>query len=196
MTDQTKTKTLNPVMLVERVEQLAGNELNDLCDATDAAIEGGGGFGWLHVTRIATMLERYWQGVVAMRRRVWLLVARLDGVICGTSPVMWMPPTNNEAQGHIVQPDHELRRAVGARARARENAGGKGRGTCASEEGFAVINLDVRCHDGARDRDCMKVHGLCAASAMHPYSVRLENQILKGYYYYKVIDPKAVEQQI
>jgi hypothetical protein len=30
----------------------------------------------------------------------------------------------------------------------------------------------------------------------HPYSVRLENQILKGYYYYKVIDPKAVEQQI
>jgi hypothetical protein len=69
MTDQTKTKTLNPVMLVERVEQLAGNELNDLCDATDAAIEGGGGFGWLQCARIATMLERYWQGVVAMRRR-------------------------------------------------------------------------------------------------------------------------------
>jgi ribosomal protein S18 acetylase RimI-like enzyme len=190
MTDQTKTKTLNPVMLVERVEQLAGNELNDLCDATDAAIEGGGGFGWLKKPN-RDILERYWKGVVTMPARI-LLVARLDGVICGTCQ-LWKPPMNNEAQRHIVtlttnfvapwSRGHGLAKMLVEKAEE-----------VAREEGFAVINLEVR-ETMARAIEIYESLGY-VRFGMHPYSVRLENQILKGYYYYKVIDPKAVEQQI
>ena len=47
MSDQTKLQPLPPEPTVEVLEQLSPGDLNDLCDATDAAIEGGGGFGWV-----------------------------------------------------------------------------------------------------------------------------------------------------
>ena len=80
-------------------EQLSAGDLNDLCDATDAAIEDGGGFGWVELPARET-LESYWRGVITAPTRA-LFVARLDGVICGTTQLM-LPPKNNEAQGHIV----------------------------------------------------------------------------------------------
>ena len=32
---------------IERLTQYAGTDLDDLCEATEAAIVEGGGFGWL-----------------------------------------------------------------------------------------------------------------------------------------------------
>ena len=32
---------------VERLRAFRGNDLGDLCDAAEAGIEAGGGFGWL-----------------------------------------------------------------------------------------------------------------------------------------------------
>ena len=72
---------------------LSTNDLNDLCDATDAAIEGGGGFGWVDLPS-RDILESYWNGVVTAPTRE-LFVARLDDVICGTTQVV-LPPKNNQ----------------------------------------------------------------------------------------------------
>ena len=140
MNDQTKAKPIDPIASVERIEELCANELNDLCDATDAAIQGGGGFGWLDLPA-RDILERYWQGVIAMPARV-LMVARLDNVICGTCQ-LWKPPVNNEAQKHIVQlttnfiapwaRGHSLAKKLIEKVEEE-----------ALKEGFAVINLDVR----------------------------------------------------
>ena len=190
MNDQTKIKPLAPEPSVELVESLSAADLNDLCDATDAAIEGGGGFGWIDLPA-RDALERYWEGVIAMPARM-LLVARLDGVICGTCQ-LWKPPQHNEAQAHIVNlttnfvtpwaRGHGLAKMLVEKAEE-----------VACAENFAVINLEVR-ETMTRAIEIYESLGYVRFGE-HPYSVRLPEQVLKGFYYYKVIDPKAVEQQV
>lgn len=169
---------------VEQItEKLSQPDLNDLCDATDAAIEGGGGFGWVALPA-RDSLERYWQGVIAAPTR-WLFVARLDGVICGTTQVV-LPPTNNEAQGHMVTlttnfvapwaRGHGLAKML---LEAIEE-------TCRAR-GFAVINLDVR---ETMDRAIATYESLgYQMFGEHPYSVRLKGETIKSRHYYKVINP-------
>ncbi len=188
MSDQINIQELPPAPTVERIEKLSLNDLNDLCDATDAAIEGGGGFGWLALPS-RDMLERYWQGVMTMPARI-LFVARLDGVICGTCQ-LWKPPINNEAQAHCVQLTTNFvapwARGHGLAKMLLEEAE-----KVALEEEFAVINLDVReTHDLA-----IKLYESLGyvRFGVHPYSVRLPEKIVKSFYYYKLIDPKAVGQ--
>lgn len=100
MNDRANTKPLAPTPAVERVKELPSGDLNDLCDATIAGIEGGGGFGWVKKPE-RSVLERYWQGVLAMPARI-LFVARMDNMICGSCQLV-KPPANNEAQGHALQ---------------------------------------------------------------------------------------------
>ena len=188
MSDQTKIKPLAPAPSVELVEELSGPDLNDLCDATDAAIEGGGGFGWIDLPN-REVLERYWQGVIAMPARM-LLVARLDGVICGTCQ-LWKPPAHNEAQAHIVTLTTNFV-APWARSHGLAKMLVEKAEEIAVTENFAVINLEVR-ETMNRAIEIYESLGY-VRFGMHPYSVRLPGEVLKGYYYYKVIDPKAVEQ--
>ncbi len=190
MSDQHPMKPTDPVATVERViQELTPADINDLSDATDAAVEGGGGFGWVDLPS-RDLLERFWQGVIAMPARV-LFVARLDGVICGTCQLI-MPPVNNEAQSHAVQlttsfiapwaRGHNLAHMLITQAEE-----------VALEEGFSVINLDVReTMEGA-----IKLYEDLGYTRIgeHPYYARVKNEVVKGYYYYKVIDPKAVEQE-
>ena len=56
------TETATQVM-VETVTALKGADRHDLCDAAEAAILHGGGFGWLSPPPRQTM-EAYWQGVL------------------------------------------------------------------------------------------------------------------------------------
>ena len=188
MNDQRQRKPLPPELDVEVVTKLSTADLNDLCDATDAAIQGGGGFGWVDLPN-REVLERYWQGVLTMPARI-LLVARLDGVICGTCQ-LWKPPAHNEAQAHVVTLTTNFvapwARGHGLALKLVEKAE-----EVARDEKFAVINLEVR-ETMSRAIEIYENLGY-VRFGMHPYSVRLPEQILKGYYYYKVIDPKAVEQ--
>lgn len=190
MNDQTKIQTLPPAPSVERIEDLSTSDLNDLCDATFAAIEGGGGFGWVHQPD-RDILERYWRGVMTMPARI-LLVARLDGVICGTCQ-LWKPPMNNEAQRHIVTLTTNFvapwARGHGLARKLVEKAE-----DVAREEKFAVINLEVR-ESMSRAIEIYESLGYVRFGT-HPYSVRIDDKILKGHYYYKVIDPKAVQQDL
>jgi ribosomal protein S18 acetylase RimI-like enzyme len=187
MNDQTKLKPLPPEPTVEVLESLTASDLNDLCDATDAAIQGGGGFGWVE-TPSREVLERYWQGVLAMPARI-LMVARLDGVICGTCQ-LWKPPLNNEAQAHVVTLTTNFvapwARNYGLAKMLVEKAE-----DIARKEGFAVINLEVR-ESMTRAIEIYEAMGY-VRFGMHPYSVRVKDETLKGYFYYKVIDPEAVK---
>lgn len=190
MNDQSKLKMQEPKVTVEFVEEsLSRPDLNDLCDATDAAIEGGGGFGWVHVPE-RDMLERYWQGVIAAPMRQ-LFVARLDGVICGTTQLI-LPPNNNEAQAHMVQMTTNFvapwARGHGLARMLLENVEKK-----AHEMGYAVINLDVR---ETMERAIALYESLgYVRFGQHPLSVRVNGETVASVYYFKNINPAFFEKK-
>ena len=68
-----------------------------LCDATEEAIIGGGGFGWISPPSVK-MLQNYWKGVLLIPERV-LIVGKLDNVLAGSVQII-KPAKNNEAQAH------------------------------------------------------------------------------------------------
>ena len=182
MSEQTQ-KTLKPIPSVERVDgPLSVADLNDLCDATDAAIEAGGGFGWVTLPN-RDILERFWQGVIAMPARM-LFVARLDGVICGTAQLV-RPPKNNEAQAFAV---HLTGLFIAPWARGQ----GLSRRLLdyiektAVKEGFSVINLDVRETQDA----ALQLYESAGYTLIgeHPYYARVDGKAVGGRYYYKAID--------
>ncbi len=184
MTDNAAAKKQADIRVEQITQPLTQNDLNDLCDATEAAIEGGGGFGWLRAPA-RQGLERYWQGVIAAPTR-WLFVARLDGVICGTTQVV-LPPNNNEAQGHTVQLTTNF---VAPWARGHGLAPmllEKVEQVC-RDDGYAVINLDVR-EGMARAIEVYESLGYVQFGT-HPYSVKDANgNTIASRYYYKVINP-------
>lgn len=182
MNEQTQ-KTLKPIPSVERVDgPLSVADLNDLCDATDAAIEAGGGFGWVTLPN-RDILERFWQGVIAMPARM-LFVARLDGVLCGTAQLV-RPPKNNEAQAFAV---HLTGLFIAPWARGQ----GLSRRLLdyiektALKEGFSIINLDLRETQDA----AIKLYESAGYKLIgeHPYYARVNGKAVGGRYYYKAID--------
>ena len=188
MKDRKQIKNNKPIATVEQATELSPADMNDLCDATDEAIAAGGGFGWIKLPA-QDVLERYWQGVLTMPSRL-LFVARLDGVICGTCQLM-TPPRNNEAQAfavtlmtNFVAPwarGHGLARMLVEAAEKKALA-----------EGFSVINLDVR---ETLDAAIKLYESMGYVHfGTHPYYARVDNRIIKGLYYYKVIDEKAFAQ--
>lgn len=189
MSDQTNLKPEDPTVVVEHIlEPLSENDLNDLCDATDAAIEGGGGFGWVNLPA-RDIMERYWQGVITAPTR-WLFVARLDGVICGTTQLI-LPPKNNEAQSHIV---HLTTNFVAPWARGHSLAKMllEAVEEKALDAGYSVINLDVR---ETMESAIYLYESLGYTQfGLHPYSVKIGDEVMRSRYYYKIIDTKAFEQ--
>jgi len=189
MSDQIKVKQADPSYSVEFVQKpLSLGDLNDLCDATDAAIEGGGGFGWVKLPA-REIMERYWQGVITIPTRD-LFVARLDGVICGTCQLM-KRPVNNEAQSFsakltttFVAPWARGYGLAKMLIRAVEDH--------ACKEGIAVINLDIR----ETMSEAISLYESLGYERIgtHPYYAKVDGKVLKGYYYTRVIDQKALDQ--
>ncbi len=96
-----RTSALRPVRtVIERVTTLDGHDLDALCDATDAAIVDGNGFGWLKV-QPRDHMERYWKGVLLVPERL-LWVGRLDGAVAASAQLQ-LPSRFNEAQAHSPQ---------------------------------------------------------------------------------------------
>jgi ribosomal protein S18 acetylase RimI-like enzyme len=139
---------MGPVMAVDRkpstdIQQLKSIEevdLQDLCDATEAAIVDGNGFGWLTVPRRAVM-ESYWKGVVLMPERE-VFVAWLDGHIVGSIQLL-RPSRHNHAQGHIARLTTFF---IAPHARGLGLARGllQMAEDVARKDGFEQIDLDVR----------------------------------------------------
>ena len=168
-----------PTTAVERLSALAGADLHDLCDAAEAGIADGGGFGWLKVPPREAM-ESYWRGVLLVPERE-LFVARLDGTIGGSAQLL-KPSRNNEAgaqvgqlttfflapwaRGHGLAP--KLVQAIEDRAR---------------EVGLKVMTLDVR-ETQAR---AIEVYGQLGYSrwGSNPRYAYVNGRWMVGHYYGK-----------
>lgn len=171
---------MEPRPSVERAYQPLGQaDMNDLCDATDLAILGGGGFGWLELPA-REILERFWQGVVTMPART-LILARMDGVVCGACQLL-RPAPNNEAQTHIA----ELRThfvSPWARGHGLAHDLLREAEVVAREDGASVVNLDVRACQGAAIR-LYEDMGYTRIGT-HPAYARVDGEMIAGHYYYK-----------
>jgi ribosomal protein S18 acetylase RimI-like enzyme len=181
---QQRTKSLVPS--VERITtSLTTSDLEDLCDATDAAIESGGGFGWVSLPSRDT-LERYWQGVIAMPHRV-LIIARLGQAVCGAVQLV-KPPVNNEAQSFICQLTGMFL-APYARGQGLSRMLMQCAEQAAVDDGFSVMNLDVRQTQGP-------AIGLYESLGYeligrHPYYARVKGTVVPGLYYTKMINTRV-----
>src|ERR1700678_1209670 len=129
-----------PQFLVEHIEDLNDDDLAALCEATDAAIIDGGGFGWVQPPG-RRALENYFRGVLLVPERE-LFVARLDGDIVG-SAILVRPPRNNEAQAFAANLMHSYV-APYARGHGLARMLTEGVEDPARDLGYHVLNLDVR----------------------------------------------------
>lgn len=180
MYNHTDTNT-EPVITVEIAEHLSENDLYDLCDATEATIQDGGGFGWVSPPA-RQVLERYWFGVLAVPERQ-ILIARLDGVICGAVQLV-EPSKNNQAQSFaatllacFVAPWARGHKVGGELLKTGENL--------AVEKGYTLINLDVR---ETQKAAITLVESLGYKKwGENPYYAIVDNKSVTGYFYSKII---------
>ncbi len=129
-----------PDTAIERLKEFQNNDLADLCDAAEAAIGAGGGFGWLSPPPREVM-EAYWHGVLLIPERT-MIACRLDGVLAGSAQLT-RPPRNAESRAHgasvstfFVAPWARGHGLAPALLEACEDL--------ARKEGYTVLNLDVR----------------------------------------------------
>lgn len=174
-----------PVLAVERITALDDADLEALCEAANAAVIEGGGFGWLHPPgRLA--MERWFQGVLLVPERD-LFVGRLDGRIVGSAQLV-RPPRNNEAQAFASTLTHAFV-APYARGYGLARLITRRVEDWARAFGCHVLNLDVR-------------ETQTAAIAMyeslgyvrwgtHPAYALVDGRVIRGMYYYKMLEAKS-----
>lgn len=176
-----------PTIGVELLDGLGTADLNDLCDAAEAAIRDGGGFGWVSPPP-RDVLESYWRGVVLIPERD-LLVGRLDGVIAGSCQVL-KPARNNQAQSFACNLNTNFvapwARGHGLSAKLIETAEAHVR-----DAGFQILNLDVRETQIAAIRLFERL-GYTRFGA-HPRYARVGDRDVAGYFYYKALHDGAAE---
>lgn len=173
---------------VQVLNEFKSGELHDLCDATEAAILDGGGFGWL-APPARQVLENYWKGLLLVPERI-LFAARLDGVICGTAQ-LHKPPRNNEAQAfaaHLVSAFiSPWARGHGLARQLTEYVEDK-----AFESGFDVLTLDVRETQTA----AIKLYESMGYVrwGTNPHYARADRTQVAGHFYYKELRGAAKPQ--
>jgi ribosomal protein S18 acetylase RimI-like enzyme len=177
------TLSPEPELLIERLKQFNDHDLSTLCEATDAAIIDGGGFGWVTPPG-RRALETYFRGVLLVPERE-LFVARLNGDIVG-SAILVRPPRNNEAQAFAANLMHSyiapyarghglarmLTRAVEERAR---------------DLGYHILNLDVR-ETQAVAIAMYTSHGYIRWGE-HPEYAQVRGKSIAGFFFYKRLRP-------
>jgi len=176
---------LAEMVRAERVSSLNDEDMNALCEATDAAILDGGGFGWLSVPGRTTM-ERYFRGVLLVPERI-LFVARLNDIIVGAAQIV-RPPRNNEAQAMSATLTH-FYIAPYARGNGLGRELVEAAAHCARAMGYQVLNLDVRETQTA---------AIALFRAMgfqhwgtHPFYARANGQTVRGLFMTKRLQDEA-----
>ncbi|HSR71101.1 MAG TPA: GNAT family N-acetyltransferase [Kiloniellales bacterium] len=174
-----------PSVQVERVTELAGPDLHDLCDATEAAIRDGGGFGWLNPPPRQVM-EAYWKGVLLVPERE-LFLARLDGTVAGSAQLQ-RSPRNNEAQAPVGQLSTFFI-APWARGHGLARMTVEAVETAARSAGLKVLNLDVRDSQTAAITLYESLGYLRWGS--HPHYAWVDERWVCGHFYYKLLESAA-----
>ena len=170
-----------PVPTVERMTELHDDDLHALCEATNAAILDGGGFGWVNPPG-QEALERYFKGVVLVPERE-LFVGRADGIITGSAQLV-RPPRNNEAQAFASSLMHSfvapfargqgLARLMMLRIEERARA-----------LGCRVLNLDVR---ETQEAAIALYESLGYQRwGVHPEYARVRGKSVQGFFYTKAL---------
>ena len=168
---------------VERVVDFTDDDLAALCEAADAAIIDGGGFGWVSPPgRIA--LERYFKGLLLVPERA-LFLARADGVAVGSAQLV-RPPRNNEAQAFAATLMHSFiapyARGAGLARLLTERVEEGARAL-----GYRVLNLDVR---ETQEAAIALYESLGYIRwGIHPAYARVAGRTVRGIYYYKLLQP-------
>jgi ribosomal protein S18 acetylase RimI-like enzyme len=173
-----------PDLFVEHLTAFTDQDLAALCEATDAAIIDGGGFGWVNPPGRRAM-ETYFRGVMLVPERE-LFVARLDGTIVG-SAILARPARNNEAQSFAATLMHSY---IAPYAR------GHGLARLLTEEveerardfGYQVLNLDVRETQTAAIRLYESLGYVRWGE--HPDYALVRGRAVHGYFYYKRLRPR------
>lgn len=170
-----------PITSVETVSQIQNGDLHELCEATEAAIEDGGGFGWIEIPARKT-LEDYWRGVMLIPERV-LIIGRIDGVVASSCQIV-RPPKNNEAQRYACQLTTFFvapwARGHGLAPMMLEEAEAFSR-----SEGYSMINLDVR---STQESAIRRYEGAGYIHfATHPKYAYVNGEYVSGNYYFKEI---------
>jgi ribosomal protein S18 acetylase RimI-like enzyme len=168
---------------VGRVSEFTDEDLADLCEATDAAIIEGGGFGWVTPPG-RQALERYFRGVLLVPERA-LFVARLDGRIVGSAQLV-RPPRNNEAQAFAAQLMHSFI-APYARGHGLARLLTQRIEDAARALGYHVLNLDVR---ESQTAAISLYEGMGYIRwGVHPAYARVGGRTVRGVFYHKVLQP-------
>ena len=181
-------ETHTPSLLVEHVTELHEDDMQALCEATNAAILDGGGFGWVSPPG-QQALERYFRGVMLVPERE-LFVGRGDGIITGSAQLV-RQPRNNEAQAFAAAIMHAfvapfargqgLARLMTTRIEDR-----------ARFLNYRVMNLDVRETQTA----AIALYESLGYTRWgeHPEYARVRGQTLRGFFYTKPLRKPAGEQ--
>jgi ribosomal protein S18 acetylase RimI-like enzyme len=179
----TELRRRHALLAVDRVDELSDAELDELCEATDAAIIESGGFGWVEPQGRAT-LRRHFRGVLLVPERE-LFVARLDSHLVGSAQLV-RPPRNNEAQAFAAQLTHAFIAPYGrGYGLARELV--KRVEERAAALGHRVLNLDVR---ATQSGAIALFEGLGFVRwGTHPAYARVDGQTVAGHFYYKRLEP-------
>lgn len=170
-------------LLVESAQSLSEPDLEDLCEATNAAIIEGGGFGWVQ-SQDRAALARHFRGVLLVPDRM-LFLARLDGTVVGSAQLV-RPPRNNEAQAFAAQLTHAYiapyARGFGLARRLVDRVEEH-----AAAMGFRVLNLDVR---ETQESAIKLFEGLGYVRwGTHPAYARVDGRTVAGHSYYKLLEP-------
>jgi ribosomal protein S18 acetylase RimI-like enzyme len=173
-----------PELFVEHLKRFTDQDLAALCEATDAAIIDGGGFGWINPPG-RRALETYFRGVMLVPERE-LFVTRLNGDIVG-SAILARPPRNNEAQAFAATLMHSYiapyARGHGLARRLTEGVEERAR-----ELGYHVLNLDVRETQAAAIRLYESLGYVRWGE--HPEYALVRGKVVNGFFYYKRLRPR------
>ena len=177
-------KSNNKKLSVNLINKFNVGELQELCKATEEAIETGIGFSWIKPPPRQN-LENYWKGVLAMPQRK-LFIGSFEGAVAASLQLVF-PNKSNEASSfsasidtHFVSPwarGHGL-------ARMLLESGEE----LAHKNGFSQILLEVR---KTQDRaiSLYENAGYKRWGELPAYHI-VNGKVVTGYYYYKRIDKK------
>lgn len=164
---------------VERCLKLKSGDLEDLCNATEAAISDGIGFNWV-TPPAREVLENYWKGVMMIPERE-LFVARLDGVVAA-SVQLAKPGKQKESTAFAVMIQHHFV-APWARGHGMAKALLTTAEDSARAQHYLVAKLSVRASQEA-------AINLYQAQGYHCWGVlekdeRINGAFVAGHYFYK-----------
>ena len=154
-------------------------DLQELCEATEEAIQADGGFGWVKPPP-RKKLEDFWKGVVLIPERI-LIIGKLDNIVAGSVQLI-KPARNNEAQSHLCTLSTfflaSWARGYGLAKILFEKAENE-----AKSQGFRVITLEVR-ETQSRAIQIYEQAGFIKCG-INPKSALVNQKYISGYYYYK-----------